>query len=95
MKVRGRFELAGYSFHLPSLRTIPLPRSSPYSLMHALHKVPLTLLCTPYLHRFNPLKPWYDPKPVFTGTSIMTVNPDTGEGARMGLNVSQMGGSSA
>ncbi|KAL6777990.1 hypothetical protein ACKKBG_A16495 [Auxenochlorella protothecoides x Auxenochlorella symbiontica] len=30
-------------------------------------------------NRFNPLKPWYDPKPVFTGTSIMTVNPDTGK----------------
>ena len=72
---------AGYMFNIGMLKTI----FSPTFQMHDIRQTGeyeittrWTMMMRPTLNRISPFRRWWDPTLVFTGVSIMGINPENG-----------------
>ena len=73
---------AGYMFNIGMLKTI----FSPTFQMHDIRQTGeyeittrWTMTMRPTLNRISPFRRWWDPTLIFTGVSIMAVNPENGD----------------
>ena len=73
--------IAGYVFNIKMLRRV----FDPKFLLHDLRQTGPNEITTRWtmnmilaINKYNPLKRWWDPQLVFTGTSIMAINEETG-----------------
>lgn len=71
----------GYVFNIKMLRLV----FAPEFVLHDLRQTADNEITTRWtmnmilaVNKYNPFRRWWDPQLVFTGTSIMTVNRDTG-----------------
>ena len=77
----GAWCLTGYVFNIKLLRRVFAPTFQ----LHDIKQTSQYELTTRWtmsmqltLNKYNPLRKWWDPQLLFTGTSIMGVNPSTG-----------------
>ena len=73
---------AGYMFNIGMLKTV----FSPTFQMHDIRQTReyeittrWTMTMRPTLNRISPFRRWWDPTLIFTGVSIMAVNPENGD----------------
>lgn len=80
---------AGYMFNISMLRRVFAPTFQLHDIKQTSEfdiTTRWTMIMQLALNKYNPFRKWWDPQLLFTGTSIMSVNPSTGELCRFGLS---------
>lgn len=76
------FAVSGYMFNINMLRRVFAPTFQLHDIKQtSQYEVTTrwTMNMQLSINKYNPFRKWWDPQLLFTGTSIMTINPSTGE----------------
>lgn len=74
--------VTGYVFNISMLRRVFAPTFQLHDIKQTSEydvTTRWTMSMQLALNKYNPFRKWWDPQLLFTGTSIMSVNPSTGD----------------